>query len=232
MILRRVIAHVKNQEWTAIAIDFLIVVLGVFVATQVTNWNAERAAHARREQIVEALVADLQDAGDVQTRFMSTIDTGVAEWQAAFDAGKRPPPYYFRISGSDTGPKTWQTVQQMPLSDMFDPVTIFDLSFYYAELDGVGVKYVRYATFVENEILPNLKRDPTVFYVDDQSALKPEFAANADRLVDFRNDSARLGRWTQCLVYRLEADTTFTENCVRSDFALEGMTPSLEAEAP
>ncbi|WP_291204439.1 hypothetical protein [Hyphomonas sp.] len=40
MLLRRVISHVRNQEWTAIAIDFLIVVLGVFVATQVANWNA------------------------------------------------------------------------------------------------------------------------------------------------------------------------------------------------
>ena len=232
MILRRVISHFRNQEWTAIAIDFLIVVLGVFVATQVTNWNAERAAHDRRKQIVEALVADLQDAGAVQAGFVSMIDTGVAEWQVAFDAGELPPPFYYRIMGSDTGPKTWETVQQMPLSDMFDPVTIFDLSFYYAELDGVGVKYVRYVTFVENEVLPNVKRDSAVFYLDDQSALKPELAANVDRLVDFRNDSARLGRWTQCLVYRLEAERTFNENCARSDFALEGMTPSLEAEAP
>ena len=34
MILRRVIQHVKKQEWTAIAIDFCIVVLGVFVGIQ------------------------------------------------------------------------------------------------------------------------------------------------------------------------------------------------------
>jgi hypothetical protein len=225
MILRRLSEHVKHQNWFAVAIDFLIVVLGVFVATQVTNWNAERAAHARREQIVEALVADLQDASGVQTRFMAAIDTGIAQWQAAFVAGERPPPYSFRISGSDTGPKTWQTMQQMPLSDMFDPVTIFDLSFYYAELDGVGVKYVRYVTFVENEVLPNLKRDPAVFYLDDKSALKPEFAANVDRLMEFRNDSERLGRWAQCLAYRLEAKRAFAESCGRSDYRLEGMAP-------
>ena len=35
MILRRVIKHVRNQEWTAIAIDFVIVVLGVFLGLQV-----------------------------------------------------------------------------------------------------------------------------------------------------------------------------------------------------
>ena len=31
MILRRIIAHFRKQEWTAIALDFVIVVVGVFV---------------------------------------------------------------------------------------------------------------------------------------------------------------------------------------------------------
>jgi hypothetical protein len=39
MILRRIIAHFRKQEWTAIALDFLIVVVGVFVGLQVNNWN-------------------------------------------------------------------------------------------------------------------------------------------------------------------------------------------------
>ncbi len=49
MILRRVIAHFRKQEWTAIAIDFLIVVVGVFVGLQVNNWNEARVE--RRAEI-------------------------------------------------------------------------------------------------------------------------------------------------------------------------------------
>jgi hypothetical protein len=60
MILRRIIAHFRKQEWTAIGIDFLIVVLGVFVATQVTNWNEEREARARAAIYSERLVLDLR----------------------------------------------------------------------------------------------------------------------------------------------------------------------------
>jgi hypothetical protein len=48
MILRRVIAHFRKQEWTAIAIDFVIVVVGVFVGMQVNNWN-ERQGDRRKE---------------------------------------------------------------------------------------------------------------------------------------------------------------------------------------
>ncbi|MEX0644274.1 MAG: hypothetical protein WD076_03130, partial [Parvularculaceae bacterium] len=46
---RRVIAHFRKQEWTAIAIDFLIVVVGVFVGLQVNNWNEARVE--RRAEI-------------------------------------------------------------------------------------------------------------------------------------------------------------------------------------
>jgi hypothetical protein len=59
MILRRVIEHVRKQAWTAIAIDFFIVVIGVFVGLQVNNWNAARADHARAANYLERLSSDL-----------------------------------------------------------------------------------------------------------------------------------------------------------------------------
>ncbi len=40
--LLRVAEHIRTQNWTAIGIDFLIVVLGVFVGIQVANWNEAR----------------------------------------------------------------------------------------------------------------------------------------------------------------------------------------------
>ncbi len=49
MILRRVIAHFRRQEWTAIFLDFLIVVVGVFIGLQVNNWNEARGE--RRAEI-------------------------------------------------------------------------------------------------------------------------------------------------------------------------------------
>lgn len=69
MILRRVIAHFRRQEWTAIAIDFVIVVAGVFVGIQVSNWNADRADRGRAEGYLERIAADLDaDLGDYADR--------------------------------------------------------------------------------------------------------------------------------------------------------------------
>jgi len=58
MILRRIIAHFRKQEWTAIAIDFVIVVLGVFIGIQVSNWNAARVEAQKQEVYLERLRED------------------------------------------------------------------------------------------------------------------------------------------------------------------------------
>ena len=67
MLLRRMTQHVKDQNWFAVVIDFLIVVLGVLVATQVSNSNSAREfkGHERvllRELREEAVrnIADTQ----------------------------------------------------------------------------------------------------------------------------------------------------------------------------
>lgn len=65
MILRRITEHVKTQNWFAVALDFVIVVLGVFVATQVSNWNAARADQVRAKSYLERLGNDL--ASDIAT---------------------------------------------------------------------------------------------------------------------------------------------------------------------
>ena len=61
MILRRVIAHVRKQEWTAIWIDLLIVVVGVFIGIQVSNWNDDRATARRAQVFTERLRNDLRE---------------------------------------------------------------------------------------------------------------------------------------------------------------------------
>jgi hypothetical protein len=125
MILRRLTDHIREQNWTAVAMDFVIVVLGVYVGLQVNLWNEARV-------------------------------------------------------------------------------------------------YVRYVTFVEDELLPGLGRGKDVFY-DADGHLQPRYRANMDRLVDYQLENQRMTAWAKCLVYRLESRRTFKETCRRSGFRLDGM---------
>lgn len=59
MVIRRIREHVAAQNWFAVAIDLGIVVAGVFIANQVSDWNAARAeaeqASSYRARLVEEL---------------------------------------------------------------------------------------------------------------------------------------------------------------------------------
>lgn len=66
MILRRVIEHVREQNWTAIGIDFCIVVVGVFFGIQVANWNEALADERLGRAYAARLTADLEQ--DLATR--------------------------------------------------------------------------------------------------------------------------------------------------------------------
>jgi hypothetical protein len=61
MILRRITEHVRAQNWFAVGIDFVIVVVGVFIGIQVSNWNAARAEAARADSYLQRLYEDVSD---------------------------------------------------------------------------------------------------------------------------------------------------------------------------
>jgi hypothetical protein len=61
MLLRRVIENVKDQNWFAIGIDFVIVVVGVFIGIQVSNWNDARADKAQEVAILAQLESEFSE---------------------------------------------------------------------------------------------------------------------------------------------------------------------------
>ncbi|MEM9014361.1 MAG: hypothetical protein AAGB02_04555 [Pseudomonadota bacterium] len=65
MLLRRIIEHVRTQNWTAVGLDFVIVVVGVFIGIQVANWNEALANAQREKQVLQEILDDLRGDADV-----------------------------------------------------------------------------------------------------------------------------------------------------------------------
>jgi len=61
MILRSVTRHVRDQNWVAVGIDFLIVVVGVFIGIQVANWNEAQAERRRLDVRLASLNAEFTE---------------------------------------------------------------------------------------------------------------------------------------------------------------------------
>ncbi|MBO6504211.1 MAG: hypothetical protein JJ850_11350 [Kordiimonadaceae bacterium] len=62
MILRRFADALRNQEWATVAIEFLIVVVGIFVGLQVNDWSQERQNRADERAALDRLFVEMQNA--------------------------------------------------------------------------------------------------------------------------------------------------------------------------
>lgn len=58
LILGRIAGHLREQNWFALAAEFVIVVLGVFLGLQAANWNEERQERQDEEVILARLQAE------------------------------------------------------------------------------------------------------------------------------------------------------------------------------
>jgi hypothetical protein len=99
MIPRRIAEHVKAHNWFAVAIDFVIVVVGVFVGIQVSNWNADRIDRIKARAYLERIGADLDadiagyadrldfwgEVSDYGARGLAYAETGQAGDQSQWD---------------------------------------------------------------------------------------------------------------------------------------------------
>ena len=60
MILRRLSQALKEQNWMAIVIEFVLLVVGVFLGIQVANWNETQQDYKREAEFIVRLDRDFQ----------------------------------------------------------------------------------------------------------------------------------------------------------------------------
>ena len=61
MLLRSITKHVNEQNWFAVALDFFIVVAGILIAFQITNWSEARKINGETREFTNQLKADLAE---------------------------------------------------------------------------------------------------------------------------------------------------------------------------
>lgn len=91
MIVRRFAQSLSEQNWTAIAVEFVLLVTGVFLGIQAANWNQARADHLRERQLLGALRAEVADSirqVEVKQRAFAQVGRSGTRAIAFLDAGK------------------------------------------------------------------------------------------------------------------------------------------------
>ncbi len=60
-LLARIAYHLRRQDWTAIVIEFVVVVFGVFLGFQLTAWNTDLNNQKREAGILREIASDLKE---------------------------------------------------------------------------------------------------------------------------------------------------------------------------
>lgn len=120
MPLTRLAARLRAHDWFAAAIELMIVVLGILIALQVSNWNQERLDRARAEDYYRRLHASLlADRG--------IIDDTAAFWRQVSGYGRAA------MAHSETGQRVagsnWKTVLAYYHASQLMPLELEDTTF-------------------------------------------------------------------------------------------------------
>jgi len=86
MLLRSISSHVRSQNWSAVALDFIIVVVGIFVGLQADAWNENRKERNRERAAIEQLLSDFTTNGAIVKDMADFHVEKVEELTFAMDA--------------------------------------------------------------------------------------------------------------------------------------------------
>lgn len=127
MILRRLVRHLQDQNWLAVALEFLIVVTGVFLGVQADRWNEMRREGVRAESHLQRIHADLAtDLQDMEARVAFRGEV-IAHGEAALA---------YAESDSLKDGSTWETILAFSQASQLWPFTPSDVT--YQELRSAG----------------------------------------------------------------------------------------------
>lgn len=183
MILRRVIEHFRKQEWTAVALDFVIVVMGVFVGLQASNANDVRKDHAREKVFLSALEKDIRsDIGEIEEIIrVSTLRLSAMSYLIEAASGAPMPRSLYSARGEIE-------LEEAPAYDPADAKTIGVAMFILTTLDG---NRVAYETMINTGGIGVVRDDALLtqiqtYYgnVDNALIFEQSLEVNRTRLVD------------------------------------------------
>jgi len=115
MRLRSLTKHIREQNWFAVALDFFIVVVGILIAFQITNWGSERTLDAKERELLIELKNDIENDVAKATTFID-------HFANVHVAAKRS--IEFIDSGDDCGDVCWPIVADFMHASHWFPIAV------------------------------------------------------------------------------------------------------------
>jgi hypothetical protein len=157
-----------------LVLELAVVFIGVYAAFALSEYERQREAVARREQLQEALVSEIRDLTSNTRRVATTLPAQLALFDSAVAAGSRPPldPW---LEPVQVQPHMWQVTLQSGALNIFDVSTVYGISKLYNELNTGFGQVSQLRQLSETVLIPQLGQDSGEFY-DSNDRLRPKYS--------------------------------------------------------
>jgi len=88
LILSRLFKSIKSQDWLAVSLELLILILGIYLGFQVTEWQNERQKHQAEAQLLSRLVEDLQNLKQSNQKIIDSHSQQLDNFEKAINFAK------------------------------------------------------------------------------------------------------------------------------------------------
>lgn len=187
-----------------VALELLIVFVGVSAAFAVDDYRDARSQDVRRQAIYRALDRELTQMAETHgPAFQREMSRQVSAWDQALARGERPLPPTFKLPGAERPPTgVWDAAVATGSIELIDSELFYELARFYNRADSAGTLYQRYSQGAQTDIWPRLGEGPAAFWGTDGKP-RPEILADVQRLRDFRDRQGQLSREAQQLRSKL-----------------------------
>lgn len=88
--LRHVITHLRRQDWAAVAIELIVVIVGVFIGVQASNWNETRKDRQTARSYIERIREDVSNDLKLFDRGDAIADARIAQIAVLSHTARNP----------------------------------------------------------------------------------------------------------------------------------------------
>ena len=85
MLLRRITSALRKQDWGTVALEIMIVMIGIFLGLQVNAWNQSRIDRAEEAVFLQALYRDVVELEKTSNQLIELRLEGLEAIGAASD---------------------------------------------------------------------------------------------------------------------------------------------------
>jgi hypothetical protein len=158
----------------SMALELIVVFVGVYAAFALTAWDQGRQDGDKRERLRQALLAEVRGTNAVARRSQAALHDLVAQFEASRLRGEHPVPRPM-LSETRADPNVWNATVAAGGINLIDVETFVQLARYYNSVQAGLESNQTLKRLSETQLIPHQGDPPASFYAIGTNDLRPEY---------------------------------------------------------